>query len=145
MKLQPSSKKEIKRIAVGIAVCDVIMIAGLFLLSQFGIGTFSYRIFIGALGGSAIALLNFTIMCLTVQYATTIEEQKPVDAAGRLGHRLFCCSLHSSDCRCSSSAVPLGHHSVPADAWKADAPGSSQRSRKGCPRGGRGRRCAGSL
>ena len=80
MKLQAASKKEIKRIAVGIAVCDVIMIAGLFLLSQFGIGTFSYRIFIGALGGSAIALLNFTIMCLTVQYATTIEEQKKMKA-----------------------------------------------------------------
>ncbi|MBR5488575.1 MAG: ATP synthase subunit I [Firmicutes bacterium] len=80
MKLQPSSKKEIKRIAVGIAVCDVIMIAGLFLLSQFGMGTFSYRIFIGALGGSLIAIVNFTIMCLTVQYATNFEEQKKMKA-----------------------------------------------------------------
>lgn len=80
MKLQPSSQKEIKRISVGIAVCDVIMIAGLFLLSQFGIGTFSYRIFLGALGGSAIAILNFTIMCLTVQYATNFEEQKKMKA-----------------------------------------------------------------
>ena len=35
MKLQAASKKEISRIAVGTLVCDVIMIAGLFLLSQF--------------------------------------------------------------------------------------------------------------
>ena len=40
MKLQAASKKEISRIAVGTLVCDVIMIAGLFLLSQFGIGKF---------------------------------------------------------------------------------------------------------
>ena len=33
MKLQAASKKEISRIAVGTLVCDVIMIAGLFLLS----------------------------------------------------------------------------------------------------------------
>ena len=80
MKLQPSSKKELSRIAVGIAVCDVILIAGLFLLSQFGIGTFSYRIFLGALGGSLIALLNFTIMCLTVQSAVNYEDQKKMKA-----------------------------------------------------------------
>ena len=40
MKLQAASKKEISRIAVGTLVCDVIMIAGLFLLSQFGVGKF---------------------------------------------------------------------------------------------------------
>lgn len=80
MKLQPSSKKELKRISIGVAICDVLMIAGLFLLSQFGIGTFSYRIFIGALGGSLIAILNFAIMCLTVQQATTYDDQKRMKA-----------------------------------------------------------------
>ena len=43
MKLQAASKKEISRIAVGTLACDVIMIAGLFLLSQFGIGKFDGR------------------------------------------------------------------------------------------------------
>lgn len=76
MKLQPSSRKELSRIAVGIAICDVLLIAGLFLLSQFGIGTFSYRIFVGALGGSLVALLNFTVMCLTVQNAVNFEDKK---------------------------------------------------------------------
>ena len=38
MKLQPASRKEITRISIGTLVCDGIMIAALFLLSQFGIG-----------------------------------------------------------------------------------------------------------
>ena len=81
MKLQSASKKEIRRIALGVAVCDVIMVAGLFLLSQFGIGTFSLgRILLGAAGGSVIAILNFTIMCLTVQRAVEIEDKKKMKA-----------------------------------------------------------------
>ena len=68
MKLQAASKKEISRIAVGTLVCDVIMVAGLFLLSQFGIGKFALpRILLGAACGSVVAILNFTILCLTVQ------------------------------------------------------------------------------
>ena len=63
MKLQPASRKEISRIAVGTLVCDGIMIAGLFLLSQFGIGKFELsRILLGAACGSAVAVLNFTIL-----------------------------------------------------------------------------------
>ena len=81
MKLQPSSKKELRRIAIGVAICDALMIAGLFLLSQFGIGTFPLaRILVSALGGSAITLLNFTIMCLTVQAAVNYEDQKKMKA-----------------------------------------------------------------
>lgn len=80
MKLQPASKKEIKRIAVGILVCDVLMIAGLFLLSIVGVGTFSYRVFVGALGGSVVATLNFVILCMTIQQATEIEDKKRMKA-----------------------------------------------------------------
>ena len=81
MKLQEASRKEIIRMTAGIAVCDVIMIAALFLLSQFGIGTFSLlRILLGALGGSLVAILNFTIMCVTVQNAVGIEDQKRMKA-----------------------------------------------------------------
>ena len=76
MKLQPNSKKEIKRIAIGCLAFDGIMIAGLFVMSQFGIGTFDYRVFTGAAGGTAVAILNFTIMCLTIQKAVEIGEQK---------------------------------------------------------------------
>ena len=77
MKLQAASKKEISRIAVGTLVCDVIMIAGLFLLSQFGIGKFDIlRILLGAACGSVVAILNFTILCLTVQSAVEIDSKK---------------------------------------------------------------------
>ena len=77
MKLQAASKKEISRIAVGTLVCDVIMIAGLFLLSQFGIGKFDIlRILLGAACGSVVAILNFTILCLTVQNAVETDSKK---------------------------------------------------------------------
>lgn len=81
MKLQPASKREVRRIAIGTAACDGIMIAGLFLLSQFDIGSFDLlRILLGAAGGSAVAVLNFTIMCLTVQAATGYDDQKKMKA-----------------------------------------------------------------
>lgn len=81
MKLQEASRKEITRMAVGVVICDVIMVAVLFLLSQFGIGSFDLlRILLGALGGSLIAIANFTVMCLTVQNAVGIEDQKKMKA-----------------------------------------------------------------
>ena len=91
MKLQPASKKEVKRIAKGVIVCDVLMIAALFALSFVGVGTFSYRVFVGAIGGSVIAVLNFTIMCLTIQKATEIEDKKRMKAfvQGSYNGRLF--------------------------------------------------------
>ena len=80
MKLQPASKKEVKRIARGVLICDVLMIAGLFLLSLVGIGTFSYRVFVGAVGGSVFDIANFVIMCLTIQQATEIDDKKRMKA-----------------------------------------------------------------
>lgn len=81
MKLQSASRKEVRRIAVGTCVFDLILIAGLFLLSQFGIGTFSLgRILLGVAGGTAVAILNFIVMCLTVQKAVEISDQKQMKA-----------------------------------------------------------------
>lgn len=80
MKLQSASKREIKRIALGTFAFDVPLIAGLFLMSQFGMGKFDYSIFLGALVGSLVAILNFTIMCLTIQKAVDIEEKKQMKA-----------------------------------------------------------------
>ena len=76
MKLQPASKKEIKRIAIGTGVCDLILLAALFVLSLEGLLTFNYSVFLGILVGSLVAILNFTIMCLTIQKATGISDQK---------------------------------------------------------------------
>ena len=89
MKLQAASKKEISRIALGTLVCDGIMIAGLFLLSQFGIGTFDPgRILLGAACGSIIAVANFTLLCLTVQSAVEIESKRKMKARFQLSYNI---------------------------------------------------------
>jgi hypothetical protein len=89
MKLQDASKKEIARIAVGTLACDGIMIAGLFLLSQFDVGTFELgRILLGAACGSVVAIVNFTILCLTVQSAVSIENKRKMKARFQLSYNL---------------------------------------------------------
>lgn len=89
MKLQAASKKEITRIAVGTVICDGILIAALFLLSQFGIGSFAlFRILLGAALGSVVAVLNFTILCLTVQSAVEIENKQKMKARFQLSYNI---------------------------------------------------------
>lgn len=89
MKLQASSKKEIKRIAIGTFVCDAIMVAGLFLLSQFGVGTFELgRILLGAVCGSVISIVNFTILCLTIQSAVEMENKRKMKARFQLSYNI---------------------------------------------------------
>ena len=81
MKLQSASRKEIRRITLGTLACDGLMIAGLFLLSQFGMGRFDLpRILLGAACGSVIAIANFTILCLTVQMAAEMTNQRKMKA-----------------------------------------------------------------
>ena len=89
MKLQPDSRKEIKRITLGTLACDGIMVAGLFLLSQFDIGSFNLiKIVLGALCGSLIAVLNFTILCLTVQVAVGIQSQRKMRARFQMSYNI---------------------------------------------------------
>ena len=87
MILQPASRKELKRVALGTGALDLILIAGLFLLSQFGIGSFDLvRILLSTLIGSVIALLNFTLMCLTVQSAVGMQDMKKMKAKFQLSY-----------------------------------------------------------
>jgi hypothetical protein len=87
MILQPASRKEVKRVAVGTLVCDVLMVAGLFLASQFDIGTFDLgKILISAAIGSCVAVLNFALMCLTVQSALGMTDQKKMKAKFQLSY-----------------------------------------------------------
>ena len=89
MKLQPASRKEIRRIALGTLVCDGLMIAALFLLSQFDMGRFDLpRILLGAACGSVIAVLNFTILCLTVQNAVGITSKRKMKAKFQLSYNI---------------------------------------------------------
>ena len=89
MRLQSASRKEIRRIALGTLACDGIMIAGLFLLSQFDIGQFDLpRILLGAACGSIIAIVNFTILCLTVQMAAEMTNQRKMKAKFQLSYNI---------------------------------------------------------
>ena len=81
MRLQAASRKEVSRISVGVLIGDVLMVAGLFLLSQLGIGKFEIgKILLGAFLGSLIAIVNFIILCLTVQSALEIESKRKMQA-----------------------------------------------------------------
>ena len=76
MKLQPASQREVKRIACGTAVGGVLLVAVMFVLSLMGVGAFDYRVITGAIGGCIVAVLNFAMMCMTIQRAVNISEQK---------------------------------------------------------------------
>lgn len=87
MILQPASRKEVTRVTVGTLVCDVLMVAGLFLASQFDIGTFDLgKILLSAAIGSCVAVLNFALMCLTVQSALGMTDQKKMKAKFQLSY-----------------------------------------------------------
>ena len=88
MILQPASRKELKRIAVGSAVCAVLEIALFWLLGILGIGRFSYRIVTGTLGGTLMGILNFALMCLMIQNATGITDEKLMKAKVRGSYNL---------------------------------------------------------
>lgn len=89
MKLQEASRKELTRITYGVLICDGIMIVSLFLLSLFGIGSFSLpRILLGAAGGSAVAIGNFALLCLTVQSAANTEDQRLMKQKFQLSYNL---------------------------------------------------------
>ena len=87
MILQPASQKEVKRVAAGTLVCDVLLVAGLFLASQFDIGTFELgKILLSCAIGSVIAVLNFALMCLTVQSAIGMTDRKKMQAKFQLSY-----------------------------------------------------------
>ena len=80
MKLQSASRREIKRIACGTAAGGVALAAVMFALDIAGVGTFDYRVIVGIVGGCIVAVMNFTMMCMTIQRAVNISEQKAMKA-----------------------------------------------------------------
>ena len=76
MELQSASRHEVKRIACGTAVGGAVLIILMYALSRIGIGIFDYRAITGAIGGCIVAVVNFALMCLTIQRAVNIAEQK---------------------------------------------------------------------
>ncbi len=80
MKLQPASKKEVLRMAAGCGVCAGAEITVFGVLRLCGVAAFDYRVILGALGGTAVAIANFALMCLMVQNAAGIQDQKLLKA-----------------------------------------------------------------
>lgn len=89
MILQPASRREVSRIAIGSGVCACIQILVFWVLSLLGIGTFSYRVVIGTIGGSLMAVLCFAQLCITLQKATAhATDEKFVKTQVRNGYNL---------------------------------------------------------
>ena len=88
MKLQLASQKEIKRMAAGSAVCSVIQLCTFALLHLLGIVSFSSSILLGTAGGVIVTLLSFVVLCVAVQQATGMTDQKAMKARMQLSYYL---------------------------------------------------------
>lgn len=90
MKLQAASKRETLRIAFGSAICLAIMLAVFFVLSLLGILKLEnyYKVVLGGIGGTLVAILNFVILCLTIQKVAGMENGKPLKTRVQLSYNL---------------------------------------------------------
>ena len=89
MKLQPASRREIKRISIGTAILDVLMIGAFGLLGILKIMDFRLvPILLSAAIGSCLAIGSFTLLCITVQQAVEIEDRKKMQAKFQLSYNI---------------------------------------------------------
>lgn len=92
MKLQDASKKELAHIAAGTLVCTAVLLAVFAVLGAAGLVPFDFSVVAGALAGAAVAILNFAVLCLTVQKAAAqSDDPKAMRASVQLSYniRLF--------------------------------------------------------
>lgn len=80
MKLQPASKKELARISAGTLALAALETAVFALLGLAGVYSFGWEVVVSALGGSAVAILNFALLCLTVQATVGTADPKQLRA-----------------------------------------------------------------
>lgn len=89
MKLQPASRKEIKRIALGTAILDVLMLGAFLILHLLGIMKFQpLPMLLAAAIGSCLAVGSFALLCITVQQAVEIEDRKKMQAKFQLSYNI---------------------------------------------------------
>ena len=67
--LQPASKLELKRIAIGELIGAAVIVIGFILFKKFDL-----TVIFGVLLGSIIAVLNFFFLCISVQKAAAKED-----------------------------------------------------------------------
>ena len=89
MKLQPASRREIKRITTGTVILDVLMIGAFAVLGLLKIMDFQLLpILLSTVIGSCLAIGSFTLLCLTVQQAVEIEDKKKMQAKFQLSYNI---------------------------------------------------------
>ncbi len=76
MKLQPESRKEMKRMTAGVSLCTAIMFVLFAALHMVNLAPFDSRVILGGLCGGAVALLNFLGICLMTQKAVAEQDEK---------------------------------------------------------------------
>lgn len=115
-KLQPDSKKEVLRIGAGTLVLAAVMVAVFAVLAAFGVGSFTYAVPLAALVGSGVTVLNFTLMCLTMQKAIAVsQDAKAVRGIIQLSYNgrmlmmaLWCVAAWAAPCfNFIAGALPL--------------------------------------
>lgn len=80
MKLHTGTKRTTRLIAMGSAIGLVLMLAVFFVLHLLQVVVFDYKVVLGAVVGYLVAVGNFLVMCLTIQAAAQIEDQKQMKA-----------------------------------------------------------------
>lgn len=86
MKFQPASVKELKRVSLGTVICLAAMLGVSFLLSLVGLCAIDYRVLLGGLGGTVVAIGNFAVLCLTIQAAAEETDPKRMKARFQLSY-----------------------------------------------------------
>ena len=86
MKLQEASRRELKRIAAGSVICLAAMLGVFFLLSMFQTVKFDYTVLLGGVIGTALAIGNFWLLCLTIQQAAQSGDEKQMKARFQLSY-----------------------------------------------------------
>lgn len=86
MKLQPAVKKTVRLLALGCSICLLLMLAVFGLLHLLGWVIFDYTVILGGVAGTGIAVLNFVLMCLTVQAAAQIDDKKRMKSKLQLSY-----------------------------------------------------------
>lgn len=86
MKFQSASKNAIRHVALGTVALLALQLITMYLLTFVGVGTFDYRVPLSAVCGTAIAIGNFALLCLTIQKASVMEDKRKMKARFQLSY-----------------------------------------------------------
>ena len=79
MHLQPATRREIKRVSIGVLLGSALMVAVFAVL-----GRFTWPVLWGALLGDAVAIGNFVFLGISVQKAAARSEEHTSELQSRI-------------------------------------------------------------